>query len=68
MIRRTTSSTYTYSDRIYPCPFCGAMELGIVQAKKIYAITCTDCNVTMVDTDADSLIEKWNRRTSDDWG
>jgi len=44
------------------------MELRLVKAEALCAITCHHCNVTMVDTDADALIEKWNRRTSDDWG
>ena len=60
-----------YSNKFYPCPFCGKSELSFVDilndGATHYSVSCDDCEVTMIDVDILSLLRTWNRRVSDEW-
>jgi len=60
------------SDKLKPCPFCGARGwLSLDWVKTTYQIECRGCNAFMFrnhtisgfDADIENLVTRWNKRT-----
>ena len=46
------------------CPFCGSGKVDIIydRQSRIYEILCKMCLGTMISSDKDHAVEKWNKR------